>query len=430
MSFLFQEKAVLAVDITKEALIDHWPDQESIQEKLERIAENDSRIKALDVLIPLEDQSGFEIYGSLSENARGQVVDYALNNIAWRDGSIVFTTDSEQHLSTERAALDDSGVPLRRQVVMETFEDRTGERLGIVSMELSLEEVSSLNDSLVLSSWVISIVLILALLFLITTNFSLYGYVLRFQKLQEVDEMKDEFISIASHELRAPITAIRGFNSMILDSINSKKKITKKEKQLKSFAESIDASSEKLGVLVEDMLNVSRIEQGRMDFDLKKIKPLKTVKEVIQQFSLQAEEKNLYLDMDKPDKEIKNKAIYVDPDKFKQVLVNLLSNAIKYTPKGGVRVKLQLSKKKDKLEVKVKDTGIGMDAKERESLFQKFYRVQTDKNRNIVGTGLGLWLTKQMTENMGGEIFVDSIKEVGSEFTLSFPVVKDKNKKK
>ena len=113
--------------------------------------------------------------------------------------------------------------------------------------------------------------------------------------------------------------------------------------------------------------------------------------------------------------------INVDSDRFKQILVNLSSNAIKYTLKGGLTVSFNSNQRN--LIIKFKDTGVGMNAKKREKLFQKFYRVEDAQTREVTGTGLGLWITKMITEAMKGEIMVDSMEGVGTEFTLTFPIV-------
>ena len=425
----FRNEAILAVDITQEITEDYWPNKQLIRKKIQDIGGRVDEIKALDILVPAK-SGDFKILASLSRQAQGETVSETLNNIAWNEEFIAFRTHSSASSSIQKLSRDNPYSQYPYQMIMKTFTDSKGEKAGLISMKISLEEMEASNETLIFYSWLISIILTVAILLFIATNFRLFRYVVGFQRLREVDEMKDEFISIASHELRAPLTAIRGFTSMMQDILNKKKKLTKNEKQIKEFADSIDSSSKRLGDLVEDMLDVSRIEQGRMKFDHQNVDPVKVAKEIIEQFSFQAKQKGLKLKLDKVPQEAKNKKIYVDEDKFKQVVVNLVSNSVKYTEEGEVRIKLQLNERKERMEAKVKDTGIGMDAKERKHLFQKFYRVQTDKTRNITGTGLGLWLTKQIVEEMDGEIFVDSIKGEGSEFTLSFPLSQKQDKQK
>jgi signal transduction histidine kinase len=113
--------------------------------------------------------------------------------------------------------------------------------------------------------------------------------------------------------------------------------------------------------------------------------------------------------------------IAVDPARFRQVLVNLIGNAIKYTPTGDVKVRVQ--KKEDYIEFRISDSGIGISAEDQKKLFQKFQRISSTETAEIRGTGLGLWITKQIVEQMGGKITVESIKGVGTHFVVEFPIV-------
>ena len=116
--------------------------------------------------------------------------------------------------------------------------------------------------------------------------------------------------------------------------------------------------------------------------------------------------------------------ISVDPARLKQILINLVGNSIKYTLAGKVEVLVSKIQEGAYLEIRIKDTGIGMSALEQEHLFEKFYRVKNDKVKNISGTGLGLWITKRLVELMDGKITVDSIENMGSQFTVLFPIKK------
>jgi signal transduction histidine kinase len=141
------------------------------------------------------------------------------------------------------------------------------------------------------------------------------------------------------------------------------------------------------------------------------------------QFAQPAKDKKLTIKFIEPEKDLSILKINVDTDRFKQILVNLASNAIKYTNQGGLTVALSQPDTKN-LAIKFKDTGVGMNAKQREKLFQKFYRVENSQINTVTGTGLGLWITKMITEAMRGEIMVDSIEGVGTEFTVTFPIAK------
>jgi len=252
-------------------------------------------------------------------------------------------------------------------------------------------------------------------------NTRLFEYAALYRKLKEVDQMKDEFISMASHELRTPVTSIRGYLSMVLDgSFGAVSDIVKKNIIL------VQGSADRLAVLIEDLLNVSRIEQGRME-----IKPVPTeitriIKDILSELKVQSDQKKLSLTF-KPFTEVLP-LISIDSDRLKQVLINLVGNSIKYTMQGSVEVIVDAKDNGKSLSIKIKDTGIGMPAKSRERLFEKFYRVQNEKTKNITGTGLGLWITKRIVEMMAGNIAVDSIEGVGTQVTVEFPVCREEKK--
>jgi len=194
------------------------------------------------------------------------------------------------------------------------------------------------------------------------------------------------------------------------------------EKTKKSL-KMVKNSSERLASLVEDLLNVSRIEQGRLEVKgtAQDINPI--IKEIVAEISIQAKEKNLGLKY-LPHNE-KLPLINIDSERLKQALINLIGNAIKYTEKGQIDITTTEKNNGKNLEIKIKDTGIGMSAQDRERLFQKFYRIQNDKTRGVTGTGLGLWITKQIIELMKGVITVDSMEGVGRQIILQFPIIKN-----
>ncbi|MCK5319980.1 HAMP domain-containing histidine kinase, partial [Candidatus Parcubacteria bacterium] len=192
--------------------------------------------------------------------------------------------------------------------------------------------------------------------------------------------------------------------------------------KVKKSALMIQQESERLAILVEDLLNVSRIEQNRVKMNLRPADAGHIINEVIENLSAQAKNKKLHLDF-KNDTRILP-MINVDVDRLKQILINLINNAIKYTEKGGIEIITKEKNNTSTLEIIIKDTGIGMSVKERERLFEKFYRIQNDKTKHVTGTGLGLWITKKFVKLMGGEITIDSIEGVGTQISLLFPIVK------
>ncbi len=217
-----------------------------------------------------------------------------------------------------------------------------------------------------------------------------------YSKLKELDKLKDEFLSLAAHELRTPLTSIKGYSY----------ELTKSETigpQDKQYAQKVYKSSERLANLVNDMLDVSRIESGRIEIKLEKLPVDKIIADCLNDLSTKAIEKQIKLSIYKPD--AKPFISLTDNDKLIQVLMNLVGNAIKFTPNGG-KVIVGLQRGKEMLQVNVIDNGVGMDASDLQKLFGKFVRVKSGEG--IPGTGLGLYMSKRIVELMGGKIAVKS----------------------
>ncbi|MFA5755414.1 MAG: HAMP domain-containing sensor histidine kinase, partial [Candidatus Paceibacterota bacterium] len=294
------------------------------------------------------------------------------------------------------------------------LKDINNENKLLLSMNLSADFINTKLTTIITKSYLILILGIILIVLLLLVNSKLFQYSILYNKIKEVDKMKDEFISMASHELRTPVTVIKGYAEMMLEEEG--KSLTKEGQEYLSI---INTSTERLGDLIEDLLNVSRIEQGRLKIETKESDIQPIIEEVVKEMSIQAKQKNLDLIF-----EINNNikdSIKIDEDRFKQVLINIIGNSIKYTNEGSIEIKAL--NKNDKLVITIKDTGIGMSAKEREHLFEKFYRVKNKKTEDVVGTGLGLWITKQIVEIMEGSISVDSIEDVGTQITLEFPLI-------
>lgn len=239
--------------------------------------------------------------------------------------------------------------------------------------------------------------------------------------LRQLDKLKNEFISIASHELRTPMTSIKGFLSMILEGDAGKVPMTINEFILEAYN-----SNEHLISLVNDMLDVSRIEQGRVILDIGKHKALPLIKETIDSMSMIAKEGHNKIILKSDVNE--NVKVFVDPKRFQQVLINLLSNAIKFSEKGDIVVH---AKKRGRfLSLSVTDKGIGMSKEEMKKLFEKFYQVRSGLARPTGGSGLGLYITKNLIEQMGGSISVISKKGKGSTFTFSVPISRRKRSRR
>lgn len=245
-------------------------------------------------------------------------------------------------------------------------------------------------------------------------NDNIIGAIVIFRDISyelELERMKQELISISTHELRSPITAIKGYLDMVLSgdagAINA---------EAKENLEEVVKINQRLADLVDDLLNVGRIEQGRMTIRLQKIDLLGLIDQTIQEYTPLAKDKNLRLSFQKVDLP----QIKADPTRLRQVLNNLISNAIKYTHSGSVEV---IAKQEEKNVVcQIKDSGLGIDKASQSRLFEKFYRVKTEQTRQITGTGLGLWISKKIVEMMGGKIWFESTEGKGSSFYFRLPI--------
>lgn len=237
------------------------------------------------------------------------------------------------------------------------------------------------------------------------------------EQLKQLDKLKDEFLSIASHDLRTPMTSIKSYLWMALNGrggpLNEK---------LKRYLDISYTSSERMIGLINDLLNVSRIEAGRvqMNFEDLPLKPL--VDQVFAEITAKAAEKNIAL---KYDEEGKLPNIIVDKQRFPEILQNLIGNAIKFTPeKGKITVKAATSTEDGFVEISVTDTGVGMSKDDMNKLFQKYGRMESSYTAAATtgGTGLGLYITKNYVELHGGKIWVKSEVGKGTSFIFTLPI--------
>lgn len=282
---------------------------------------------------------------------------------------------------------------------------------GVLVTKQSLSEADARIGASIRTAVIALAIILLVLLVLFFRHARIIDYATLYRKLRDVDTLKDEFLGMASHELRAPLTAIRGYIDLLRSGNVSPEKAAE-------WMERIDLSAASLDNLVADMLDVSRIQQGRMSITSTPTDAAAITRDVIEMWRVPATEKGLTLSADVPNEMV----LMIDPERLRQVLTNLVSNAVKYTKQGSVVVRLMPVD--GRAVIRVSDTGIGMTTEEREHLFAKFYRAGGADVRAQRGTGLGLWITKQLVELMGGAIAVESIKDVGTHFVVSFPLPK------
>ncbi|NIM47209.1 MAG: PAS domain-containing protein [Candidatus Aenigmarchaeota archaeon] len=239
------------------------------------------------------------------------------------------------------------------------------------------------------------------------------GVIRDITKEKEMERMKYEFISIASHELSAPVVALEGQLSMIVEDVEGK--LDKKTRH--SLLEDAYQSSIRLATLVKDLLNVSRIEQGRLPFNPKVVDLREIIQSAIDNQQIKAKEAKLNLEYKKPSKPFK---VWADPDRIGEVVTNLITNAIKFTSKGSITI--ENSEEKGYVKTVVSDTGIGISKEHIPHLFQRFHQVDTSKKGQ--GTGLGLYICKKIVEKLGGKIWVESEVRKGSKFIFTLPKTK------
>lgn len=233
--------------------------------------------------------------------------------------------------------------------------------------------------------------------------------------LQKLDKAKSEFLSIASHQLRTPLTGIKGYLSMILEG-----DFGKVEPEVKKVVQEVFESSNRLTRLVNVFLNVSRIESGRFQVDKIKFSLGDLVEQVTKELNSAAMRKNLILTFKKSKTKLPD--IMADKDKIKDVLLNLVDNSIKYTPTGKIDVTIE-KLEDNKLKVMVADTGVGIDPEEATKLFAKFSRGDGIAQVDTTGSGLGLYIAKKIVEAHGGKIWAESDgKGKGSRFIFELPI--------
>lgn len=234
------------------------------------------------------------------------------------------------------------------------------------------------------------------------------------RELKKLDVAKSEFISIASHQLRTPLTVIKGYVSMMIEG--SFGELTPEEK---SSLNKIYESNERLIQLVENLLNISRIESGRLQFDFKEMQLEKLTDSVMEELSDSAKKKGLKLNYKKPDELLPKTKI--DEEKLRQVVMNLIDNAIKYTKKGNVTVTLKKVGKR--IQFCVSDSGMGITKDDLGHLFKKFSRGEGTSVVHTEGTGLGLYVAKEMIEAHHGKIWAESEGDgKGASFYFELPI--------
>ena len=234
-----------------------------------------------------------------------------------------------------------------------------------------------------------------------------------YEKVQEASEAKSEFVSFVAHELRTPMTSIRGYADMLRKGMFGE--LTGQQRR---FLDTICNNVERMRVLVSDLQDISRIEARKLPLEIQRASIQEAVEKSVQMVESRLEEKEQEIQVDVP---ADLPPVRADPSRLTQILVNLLSNANKYTPEGG-RVAIRAQVEDGFIRCAVSDTGIGMSDADMERLFTKFFRSEEQEVQDQPGTGLGLCIVKSLVELQGGSIEVESALGEGTTVTFTVPV--------
>ncbi len=227
---------------------------------------------------------------------------------------------------------------------------------------------------------------------------------------QEAITLRDDFISVASHELKTPVTSVKMFTQVLkrhseqIGDMKAVSHLTKMDKQINKLTE-----------LIYDLLNVAKIQAGRMEFRQQLFDFDKAVKEVIDVLQQSSDKHELIIEGRT------GKKVYGDEERIGQVVNNLVSNAIKYSPRA-IKVLINLSTDKKNVQVSVQDFGIGMSQEHFERIFERFYRVYDNNDKTFPGLGIGLYISSEIVKRHGGKFWVDSVPNQGSIFSFSIPI--------
>lgn len=234
------------------------------------------------------------------------------------------------------------------------------------------------------------------------------------EEVIKLNKLKSEFVSVASHQLRTPLSAIRWETELLLSKLDK----GLNEKQRKSVG-TINVLATRMTRLVNDLLDVTRIDQGRMVLKKERVDMSETVDDVVNLMLPLVKEKKMNISVRK-----KNKILVAlsDQEKIKLVVENLISNAIKYTKNRG-RIEISLSKNSGFVVFSIRDNGVGIPKSQHKQIFNKFFRSDNVIKYQTEGTGLGLYIAKSIVEQSGGRVWFQSREDVGSVFNFSLPVI-------
>ena len=230
----------------------------------------------------------------------------------------------------------------------------------------------------------------------------------------KTDNVRKEFVANVSHELKTPLTSIRGYSETIMNGDLTYQEIIK-------FSKVINQEANRMSRLVSDLLQLSKIDYNRVNWNKSTLNTVDILKKVCEKVRYEAEQKSHKLELICTDKV---PSIYADKDSIEQIVINILTNSIKYTPDGGL-IRVYAGPIDDRVYIKVIDNGIGIPQKDLKRIFERFYRVDKARSRKMGGTGLGLSIVKEMVDGNNGTININSKLNEGTEVTMTFPTKKE-----
>ncbi len=302
----------------------------------------------------------------------------------------------------------------------------------LISEDLVDNRISPITNRILSNSRIMMVVLVVSMsaVFAVFVMRSRANEKIRLEmvKMEEASRAKSTFLFNMSHDIRTPMNAIIGFTGLALKNLEN-------PQQMENYLTKIMASSQHLLSLINDVLDMSRIESGKVTIEVKECSLPEALQDLNTIIQGQVQAKNMELQMSVND--VRDENVYCDKLRLNQVLLNLLSNALKFTPAGG-KIFITLMQKEDApegqgtYEIRVRDTGIGMSPEFVQKVFEPFERENTSTVSNIQGTGLGMAITKNIIDMMGGTIEVNSKPGQGTEFvvTLTFPLIKSDDRQR
>nr|WP_276603245.1 ATP-binding protein [Nannocystis pusilla] len=233
-------------------------------------------------------------------------------------------------------------------------------------------------------------------------------------EIRRLERVRRDFVANVSHELRTPVSIIRANAETLLDGAIEKPEVARR------FLDAQLRSADRLAALVADLLEISRIEAGTYEISPDEIELEPIVAHTIDEVERLAQEKHIEITSDVPE----DMTVWADEQALEQVLLNLIDNAVKYTPTGG-KIVVRAKKRDDMVRIEVEDNGPGIEARHRARVFERFYRVDKGRSREVGGTGLGLAIVKHLAEAMEGQVGVEPAEPQGSLFWLTLPAASD-----